>query len=69
MTDTKTAHWYEPDDKTIREWNEWVESRPPHVAAVAKRFPPWTLWKLELNGDDGKPEEEAFLASFKGGQG
>jgi hypothetical protein len=44
------ARHTEPTPEQIQGWKEWVESRPDPVKAVAKRFDPWTLYKLKTTG-------------------
>lgn len=39
-----------PTDENQRLFREFLESRPPHVRAVAERFDPWTLYKLKGTG-------------------
>lgn len=41
------AKVYEPTEKQIKEWSEWVQSRPDNVRMIAERFTPWTLYKLK----------------------
>ncbi len=38
---------FEPTDNELAEWEEWCDSRPPEVAEVARRFPPWELYRIE----------------------
>ena len=33
-----------------REWNEWLDERPPMIRAAAEKFPPWHLYKLTPTG-------------------
>jgi hypothetical protein len=37
-----------PEQKT--EWNAWVASRPACVRKVAKRFDPWSLYRMKSTG-------------------
>ena len=37
----------EPTKRQERAWKKWVASRPPHIRAVAERFEPWSLYRLE----------------------
>lgn len=37
----------DPDEETLRAWNQWVEERPEHVRAVARRFSPWCLYRYK----------------------
>lgn len=41
--------FYEPDEDHLKEWGEFVESRPPHVREVARRFFPWELYLLKTS--------------------
>ena len=38
--------WYEPNTEQLSGWEEWCLSRPPEVASVARRFPPWELYRM-----------------------
>ena len=38
---------YEPTPEQEADWIEWVASRPDNVRDVAKRFDPWTLYRME----------------------
>jgi hypothetical protein len=49
------SNYYEPTEEQRTAWDAWLEVRPPIVRAVAERFPPWSLWRLDLTGEDGKP--------------
>ena len=40
----------EPTEERLRLWSEWVESRPPVVRDIAKRFNPWTIYRLKSSG-------------------
>ena len=44
------GRFIEPDDNNVRDWNEWVESRPATVKAIAKRFDPWSLYWMRSTG-------------------
>lgn len=37
-------------DEQHREWEEWVESRPPAVQDIARRLPPNRLYRLGTTG-------------------
>ncbi len=37
-------------DQQQIEWNKWVESRPPIIQDLCRRFPPYNLYKLESTG-------------------
>ena len=54
------ANWYEPDDEIKEAWVDWYTGRPAAVVAAAKRFPPWTLWRL----DNGRGRR-VFVRSFE----
>jgi hypothetical protein len=41
------ARFMEPTDKQERGWAKWVHEQPPKVRAIAKRFDPWTLYRLK----------------------
>ena len=41
------ARFYEPTAKQVKGWAKWVAKRPPVVRAVAERFNPWTLYRLD----------------------
>jgi len=40
------AFYFDPAPEQIAGWNEFVESRPPAVREVARRFSPWKLYRL-----------------------
>jgi len=44
------SNWCEPDEDMTEGWAAWCAERPSAVRKVAKRFPPWSLWRL----DNGK---------------
>lgn len=31
-------------------WQDWLESRPPEIRAVAEKYPPYLLFKLKSTG-------------------
>jgi len=43
------ANWMEPKEE---EWEEWLSEREmlPHVEAVARKYPPWKLFRLADSG-------------------
>ena len=44
------ARHTEPTDEQIALWDDWVAERPPHVRAVAERFDPWSLYRMQSTG-------------------
>ena len=36
----------EPTDEMLEEWEEWLKSRPPQIAEVARCYPPWELFRM-----------------------
>jgi hypothetical protein len=44
------ARWIEPSMKQKKGWRKWCASRPPGVRELAKRFPPWELYRLKTTG-------------------
>lgn len=38
------------DEESIREWNEWVGTRPPPVRAVAEKLEPWLVYRIKETG-------------------
>ncbi len=38
--------WYEPNAEQQQVWEDWCDSRPPEVARIARRFPPWELYRI-----------------------
>lgn len=44
------ARIYEPTPEQEQGWAEWVETRPPPVRDVARRFEPWSLYRLKSTG-------------------
>lgn len=53
-------NWYEPDDEVREMWAAWYAERPAPIVKLAKRFAPWTLWRL----DHGKGRR-VFVRSFQ----
>jgi hypothetical protein len=41
---------YDPTEDDIESYNKWVESRPPSIQELAKKFLPWKLYKLKSSG-------------------
>jgi len=37
---------FEPTPGQLAEYEKWIAARPPAVAAVARRFQPWKLYRL-----------------------
>ena len=44
------ARWKEPTEHNIRGYTEWIATRPEAVQAVARRFDPWTLYRMKSTG-------------------
>ncbi len=44
------ANRYEPSDEQRASWAEWLAERPLEVRKLAKRFPPWKLYRLDPPG-------------------
>ncbi len=44
------ARYHTPTAEQEKAWGEWVDTRPPVVKAIAKRFDPWTLYRLTTTG-------------------
>lgn len=44
------ARILEPTEEQLAEWNEWVAARPEHVRRVAKRFDPFSLYRMKSTG-------------------
>ncbi len=44
------ARFCEPTKKQLKGWKKWASKRPPVIQALAERFDPWTLYRLD-NGD------------------
>jgi hypothetical protein len=40
----------EPTPEQLAEWESWCDERPPKVAEVARRLPPWKLYRLHPPG-------------------
>ena len=40
----------DPDEATLRDWQEWLGQRPPEVRALAERLPPWNLYRMQSTG-------------------
>ena len=43
-------NYFEPTQEQEQGYAEWCDSRPPHVAEVARRFRPWELFRLTTTG-------------------
>jgi hypothetical protein len=43
------AKWYEPTDEARKSYEEWCAERPPEIAELARKFPPWNLYRLGKN--------------------
>ena len=39
-------------------WNQWIEERPASIQEVARRFDPWTLYRLKTTG------QRVYILSF-----
>ena len=44
----KTLFDLSPEE--IKEWEQWVEGRPPKIKETALRLPPWFLYTLKETG-------------------
>lgn len=63
----QTDFCFTPTKEQLDSWAEWCAERPPHVREVAERFPPWSLWRLDLTNEDGAPSgryQRVFPVSF-----
>lgn len=40
----------EPTQENIDSWGKWCEERPAQIAALAKKFPPWKIYRLKPTG-------------------
>lgn len=45
------AKIFEPTDEQVAGYAAWVETRPSPVLEIARRLDPWTLYKMEPNGE------------------
>jgi hypothetical protein len=43
------AEIFKPTDDQVKGWNEWVNTLPKNVKKVAKKFNPWTLYRIKSN--------------------
>jgi hypothetical protein len=50
VQEVAVARYKEPTSEQAVAWDEWVASRPEAVRKVAKRFDPWTLYKMKSTG-------------------
>jgi len=41
------ARFHEPTKKQLKGWKKWAAKRPPVIRALAERFDPWTLYRLD----------------------
>lgn len=57
------ANWKELPPHLQKEWADWLATRPEGIQELAKRFPPWKLFRLNSNrvyvqsygeGEDGE---------------
>lgn len=39
-----------PNEEQLRDWQEWLDQRPPAIKAVAERLPPWEKLVLKTTG-------------------
>lgn len=39
-----------PTKEQFAAWETWLADRPPEVVEVARRVPPWTLYRLSTTG-------------------
>lgn len=37
----------QPTEKQIKEWKDWIESKPPIVQDIAHNLDPWTLYLMQ----------------------
>jgi hypothetical protein len=44
------ARIFEPTPEQEAQWQEWLASRPESVREVAKRFEPWSLYRIKTGG-------------------
>lgn len=44
------ADFYSPLPEARAEWDAWVASRPPLIRVLARRFPPWSLFRMRDSG-------------------
>jgi len=44
------ARHYQPTAENLAAWELWVDSRPPIIKELARRFPPWELFRLKSSG-------------------
>jgi len=51
--------YFEPSAEQLQGWEEWTNERPAEVAVLARRFPPWELFKLKESGN------RVFARSFQ----
>ena len=61
-----TVRWFTPTTDARDAWVAWVTERPACVRKVAERFPPWTLWRLDMLDGQGKPTGPSCSSSSRG---
>ena len=41
-----------PTQEMLAAWEEWLNTRPPSIQNLARRFPPWKVYRLRTTGQD-----------------
>lgn len=44
------ARYVEPTQEQLAGWEQWVSERPPVIQEMAKKFDPWSLYKMKSTG-------------------
>jgi precorrin-6B methylase 1 len=37
----------QPTERDLKGWAKWLKGRPPSVRSMAKKMPPWTLFRMK----------------------
>lgn len=52
------ARFTDPTPEQVTGWNEWISTRPNQIQEIAKRFDPWSLYRMKSTG------QRVTIASF-----
>lgn len=49
------ANITEPTETMLKEWNDWVATRPVFIQEMAKKYLPWKLYRMKSTGQRVTP--------------
>lgn len=52
------ARWMQPTESMVVDWSAWMNTLPEKVRPIARKFEPWTLFKLKTSG------KRVFVTAF-----